>query len=194
MQELDKNFWTERYKEGNTQWDLGKPSPPLKEYIDQLENKDLQILMPGAGNAHEVEYLWKQGFKNVYVMDISPLPLQNFKNRNPDFPDSQILLGDFFELDKTFDLVIEQTFFCAIDRKLRASYAKKMSEVLKSGGKLAGLLFASEFEKEGPPFGGTKEEYIKYFEPYFTIQQMEPCTNSIPPRAGNELFIEFLKA
>ena len=30
---------------------IGAPSLPLKTYIDQLINKDLRILMPGAGNA-----------------------------------------------------------------------------------------------------------------------------------------------
>jgi methyl halide transferase len=193
MQKLDKNFWTQRYQEGSTGWDLGKPSPPLQAYIDRLENKDLKILMPGAGNAHEVEYLWKNGFKNVMVMDISPLPLENFKKRNPDFPESQILLGDFFELNQTFDLVIEQTFFCAIDRNLRAAYAKKMFDILQPNGKLVGVLFGVEFDKPGPPFGGNKEEYLTYFEPYFTIEQMEVCKNSIPPRAGNELWIEMIR-
>lgn len=193
MQELDRQFWTQQYQNGTTQWDIGHPSTPIKEFIDQLDNKDLTILMPGAGNAYEVEYLWKQGFKKVFVMDISPMPLANFKKRNPDFPEDQMLLGDFFKLDKNFDLVIEQTFFCAINRTLRSSYAKKMSEVIKPGGKLVGLLFASEFEKEGPPFGGTKEEYVKYFEPYFEIEKMNIAKNSIEKRMGNELWIELVR-
>jgi len=191
-QNLNKDFWTDRYKEGTTQWDIGHPSTPIKEFIDGLDNKELSILMPGAGNAHEVEYLWKQGFKNVFVMDISPLPLENFKARNPDFPKDQIILGDFFKLEKKFDLIIEQTFFCAINRDLRPAYAKKMSEVINPGGKLVGLLFASEFEKEGPPFGGTKDEYVKYFEPYFEIS-MDLAINSIPKRMGNELWIELIR-
>lgn len=193
MNKLSKEFWTQRYEEGNTGWDIGHPSTPLKEYIDHLNNKEIKILVPGAGNAYEVEYLWNQGFKNVFVLDISPLPLKAFKERNPSFPDSQTLLMDFFELKEAFDLVLEQTFFCAIDRILRPSYAKKMSELIQPGGKLAGVLFGVEFEKEGPPFGGSKEEYVKYFEPYFDIVQMEVCKNSIAPRAGNELFVELLR-
>lgn len=193
MEKLNQDFWTQRYQEGTTGWDLGKPSPPLQDYIDKLTNKDLRILMPGAGNAYEVEYLWKNGFTQVTVMDISPLPLENFKNRNPDFPESQILLGDFFELNQKFDLVIEQTFFCAIDRNLRSAYAKKMHDIIQPNGQLVGLLFGVEFEKQGPPFGGNKEEYLTYFEPYFTIEHMEVCKNSIPPRAGNELWIEMIR-
>ncbi len=192
-QDLSKKFWTQRYEEGITGWDIGYPSTPLKEYIDQLTNKEAKILVPGAGNAYEVEYLWNQGFKNVSVLDISSLPLENFKKRNPTFPNDQMLLIDFFELEGSFDLVLEQTFFCAIDRDLRQQYAQKMHEVIRSGGILAGVLFGKEFDQQGPPFGGTKQEYLKYFEPYFEIKHMDLCTNSIPPRAGNELFIELIR-
>jgi thiopurine S-methyltransferase len=190
---LDQEFWTQRYKDGDTGWDLGAPSPPIKKFIDELSNKDLKILVPGAGNAYEVEYLWNQGFKNVYVLDISTLPLENFAGRNPDFPKNQMLCMDFFELKEKFDLVIEQTFFCAINPTLRPAYAKKMFEIINYPGKLAGLLFAKEFDKQGPPFGGTAAEYLPYFEPYFRIEKMEICQNSIPPRAGNELWIELAK-
>jgi methyl halide transferase len=193
MQSLDRQFWTQQYQNGTTQWDLGYPSPPLKELIDTLENKELRILVPGAGNAYEVEYLWNNGFKHVYVLDISPKPLENFKKRNPTFPHAQMLLMDFFDMKETFDLVLEQTFFCAIDPKLRQQYADQMSKIIVPGGKLAGVMFGKHFEKEGPPFGGTKEEYLKYFEPYFKIEKMDVCENSIPPRAGNELWIEMIK-
>src|SRR5688572_715667 len=192
-QDLNKEFWTQRYNEGTIGWDVGKASTPITTFIDQLANKELKILIPGAGNAYEAEYLWKKGFNDVYVLDISPVPLDNFKKRNPEFPEHQLLLMDFFELKNNFDLVIEQTFFCAIPRNLRPDYAKKMHEVIKPGGKLAGVLFGIEFEKEGPPFGGTKTEYLGYFEPYFDIVQMDICKNSIPPRAGNELWIELIR-
>jgi SAM-dependent methyltransferase len=190
---LNQEFWTQRYKDGDTGWDLGAPSPPIKKYIDELHNKELKILVPGAGNAYEVEYLWKQGFKNVFVLDISALPLESFARRNPDFATNQMRCMDFFDLEEKFDLVIEQTFFCAINRTYRTAYAKKMFEILNHQGKLVGLMFGKEFDKDGPPFGGTAAEYLPYFEPYFHIEKMEICQISIPPRAGNELWIELSK-
>jgi len=33
----EENYWTQRYQEDNTGWDIGHPSTPLKEYIDQLK-------------------------------------------------------------------------------------------------------------------------------------------------------------
>ncbi|PTX64118.1 thiopurine S-methyltransferase [Kordia periserrulae] len=193
-----KAYWSQRYQEERTGWDIGSPSTPLKEYIDQLSNKNLKILIPGAGNAYEAEYLWQQGFSNVYILDISKLPLEAFQQRNPDFPAEQLLCEDFFEHTGTYDLILEQTFFCSFPPfpETRKKYAKHMTQLLKPQGKLAGLWFSFPLtdDVENPPFGGSKEEYLNYFEPYFNVKVLEKAHNSIPPRAGNELFGIFEKS
>jgi thiopurine S-methyltransferase len=129
----------------------------------------------------------------VGVIDLASLPLLNLKSRVPHFPDSQLIQGDFFKLDKKYDLILEQTFFCALDPALRPAYAKKMSELLNPNGKLAGVLFDFALSESGPPFGGSREEYLSYFESHFKIKTLEKCHNSIKPRMGNELFIIFEK-
>ena len=185
---LNENFWENKYKEQKTGWDLGEISPPLKAYIDQLTNKDLKILIPGGGNSYEAAYLFKKGFNNVFVIDISKVPLQNIQNRIPDFPSEQLIHGNFFDLENSFDLIIEQTFFCAINPNLRTKYALKMKELLHEKGKLVGLFFDTELNKDHPPFGGSKEEYLTYFKPHFNILTMENSYNSIKSRVGDELF------
>lgn len=191
--ELNKDFWENKYANLETGWDTGGITEPLKFYIDGLKNKELSILIPGAGNGYEAEYLFQNRFKNVDVIDLAKRPLSNLKSRVPDFPDSQLIQGDFFELDKKYDLILEQTFFCALDPALRPAYAKKMSELLHSNGKLAGVIFDFALSETGPPFGGSREEYLRLFEPYFNIKTLEKCYNSIKPRMGNELFIIFEK-
>ena len=185
---LDRDYWSKRYQKNETGWDVGTPSTPLKEYIDQLENKNIKILIPGCGNAYEAQYLFENGFKNVFVIDLAPIPLENLKKRVPDFPSNQLLEGDFFELTNQFDLILEQTMFCAIDPRLRMDYARKASELLVEGGKLVGVLFNREFEG-GPPFGGGIEEYLGYFSIHFQNVHLEPCYNSIKPRQKSELFM-----
>ncbi|PSR06177.1 MAG: SAM-dependent methyltransferase, partial [Bacteroidetes bacterium SW_10_40_5] len=37
-------------------------------------------------------------------------------------------------------------------------------------------------------FGGSKEEYLEYFNPWFHVKTMEDAYNSIKPRIGSELF------
>ncbi len=190
-----QEYWTSRYEENRTGWDIGYPSTPIKAYVDQLENKDIKILIPGAGNAYEAEYLFDAGFPKVYVLDISAKPLEALKKRVPDFPTSQILQEDFFEHTGTYDLIIEQTFFCSFEPtpENRSKYAKKMSQLLAPRGKLVGLWFQHPLVPNGNrPFGGNKEEYLQYFIPYLTVKVLSECYNSIAPRADNELFGLFI--
>ncbi len=177
-----------------TGWDIGYPSTPLKEFIDQLGNKSISILIPGCGNSYEAEYLLRSGFNNLTLIDIAPSLTRELENKFHSYLDKQltIITGNFFELNKQYDLILEQTFFCALDPSLRLKYVQKMYEILKPGGKLVGVLFDKAFDG-GPPFGGSREEYMKLFKEYFSIETMEPCYNSIPPRAGTELFIKIKK-
>lgn len=190
-------YWSQRYKEQNTGWDIGYPSTPIKNYIDQLKDKSLHILIPGAGNAYEAEYLLKNGFTNVSILDISEIPLKEFKKRNPNFPKNQLIHANFFEHIGAYDLIIEQTFFCSFIPSIenRTAYAKKMASILKTNGKLVGLWFdiplSGNLKKR--PFGGNKSSYLKYLETHFKTITFEASYNSIPARQGNELFGIFIK-
>ena len=186
-------YWNSRYQEDNTPWDIGYASPPIARFIDQLEDTNISILIPGAGKAHEALYLHLKGFRNVYVCDWAPEAFDQLRSIAPDFPAEHQLVQDFFELRLSVDLVLEQTFFCALPPGRRTAYVQKMHEILQADGQLAGLLFAHEFEKEGPPFGGDQQLYRRLFEPYFTILQLDMAPNSILPRSGSELFLHARK-
>lgn len=193
MESLNEPYWENRYKNKDTKWDIGYVSTPLKTYFDQLTNKSLKILIPGGGNSYEAEYLHNNGFTEVYVVDVSETALQNFKKRVPTFSSEKLLHQDFFKLEETFDLIIEQTFFCALNPSLRDEYVSKMHQLLKPKGKLVGLLFNFPLTEDGPPFGGSETEYKKRFSPFFKIKIMETAHNSIPERKGNELFVMLQK-
>lgn len=193
MMDLNAYFWEERYLDDQTGWDLGGVAPPLKAYFDQLEDKQQHILIPGAGNAYEGEYLHRNGFKNVWLCDVAPSPFRNLLARVPNFPERYLLTQDFFDLEGQYDLIIEQTFFCALLPELRPKYVAKMFELLKPGGQLVGLLFNAPMNTDQPPFGGDLEEYSTLFQQHFHDVEMSACYNSIPPRAGRELFIRVRK-
>lgn len=190
---LDEAFWSEKYKSGQIGWDIGYVSTPLKEYIDQLRDKTLKILIPGGGNSYEAEYLYGKGFSNVSVIDVSRIPLENLLKRMPSFPKENLLHLDLFKLDETYDLILEQTFFCALGPQLREKYVSKMHQLLKPKGKLVGLLFNIPLNEDKPPFGGNEKEYLDLFKDKFEIDTMETAYNSIPPRAGSELFVKLIR-
>ena len=188
-----QQYWENRYQAHQTTWDAGGVTTPLRTYIDQLTDRAAKILIPGAGNGYEAEYLFTKGFTQVWVVDIAAAPLQNLATRCPDFPAVHLLHGDFFALDQTFDLILEQTFFCSFEPVHRPAYARTCARLLRPGGGLVGVLFDRPFTHEGPPFGGSREEYHPYFAPYFDFRHWATCYNSIPPRAGRELFMRLSK-
>ena len=190
---LDAAYWRGRYAAGRDGWDARAVTPPLRAYFDQLAvAPQPRILIPGAGRAHEAEYLHGLGFRQVFVADIAPEALAALAARVPDFPPEHLLLADFFDLvpDPPYDLLVEQTFFCALRPALRPAYARQCAALLRPGGTLAGLLFDTDFGPgTEPPFGGSREEYRNYFAPYFEFRHFETATNSLAPRQGRELFM-----
>ena len=186
---LDGTYWDSRYASDSTAWDLGEVSPPIKAYIDQLTKKDLRILIPGCGNTYEAEYLLQNGFTNITVIDIAPTLVEKLKIKFAKYSQINIILADFFTHQAQYDLIFEQTFFCAINPPLRKSYVEKMNTLLAVNGKLAGVLFNREFEQQGPPFGGCKSQYEPMFSQFFSFNTFEPCRNSFIKRKDSELFI-----
>ena len=199
------NYWDQRYLEGNTGWDMGHVSPPLRDYFAQLPRKDLAILIPGCGNSYEAVWLLENGFINVTLLDISAILIDRLREK---FASSvQLLHGDFFTHIGQYDLLIEQTFFCSFEPVHRPLYVEQAAQLLRPGGKLAGVLFDRNFVGAsslapprsfpslrsgitgGPPFGGDRLEYHNLLEKKFRIKTLAPCHNSIGPRAGTELFL-----
>lgn len=191
---ISSGYWDNRYKNNETGWDIGFPAPVLKDYIDQLSDTSLSILIPGCGNAYEAEYLLAQGFTDVTLIDIVPSVTANLEKKfAPNIGKHiRIVTGDFFNHDGKYDLILEQTFLSALDPSLRSQYVDKMRSLLKKGAHLTGVLFSTVFDEEGPPYGGTREEYKKMFGNKFLIKSLEPCYNSIERRMGNEVFINLI--
>lgn len=180
-----KDYWEDRWAQHQTGWDIGFPSPALCKFIDTIEDKDAAILIPGCGNAYEAGYLLSKGFNNVTVIDIAATAVAHIRNR---YEGLTVLHQDFFDHQGQYDYILEQTFFCALPSSLREAYVNKMHDLLKEEAVLAGLLFDVEFEKEGPPFGGSKVEYISLFSEKFEIIELNITNESIQPRSGSELF------
>ena len=189
---MDHNFWDEKYIYKKTGWDLGEVSPPLAAFIDTLTDKTGRILIPGCGNCYEATYLLEKGFTNITLIDISTTLVNSLLQKFLDNPEVTVVHGDFFEHKGMYDLILEQTFFCALPPKMRMLYVNKMHDLLDSNGVLAGLLFNREFDG-GPPFGGSTEEYQQLFKDKFNIQIIENAYNSIAPRANSEVFIYLKK-
>jgi len=189
---LDQNYWDAQYIANSTGWDLGQIAPPIQKFIDRLDNKQYRILIPGCGNTYEAEYLLEKGFTNITIIDIAPTLVANLKQKFAQKTGITIIQGDFFDHNGKYDVIIEQTFFCALPPILRQKYVWKMHQLLSTNGKLAGLLFNLEFEVS-PPFGGNQKEYEKLFKDAFHFDTLAQAKDSAIPRKNSELFFEFIK-
>ncbi len=191
MNTLDESYWTNRYHSKTTGWDIGYTGP-LGNILNKLEDKNSVILIPGAGNGYEADYALSLGIANIHVLDFSAPPLENLKKRLSKLKLENIHCTDFFGHEGTYDIILEQTFFCALNPKLREQYMTKIHSLLKPNGILTGVMFDHALDT-GPPFGGSLKEYEKLFSPKFDIEIMERCKFSIPARAEKELYVKFRK-
>ncbi|RYD99053.1 MAG: methyltransferase domain-containing protein [Sphingobacteriales bacterium] len=190
---VNGNYWDTRWQEAQTGWDIGYAAPAIMEFMETVTEKDIKILIPGCGNAYEAEALVQAGFSDITLLDISETLVQQLKSKYGDSGTIKVIQGDFFGHQGKYDLIIEQTFFCALNPALRQQYTVKAASLLKKNGQITGVLFNRVFEQDGPPYGGTTTEYKNYFGTLFEIKKIADCYNSIPPRKGSEVFINFKK-
>ncbi|MDO5509502.1 MAG: methyltransferase domain-containing protein [Weeksellaceae bacterium] len=189
-QKLDSEYWDTRWKEGKTGWDIGHASPAITEFFAQEIDKSAAILIPGCGNAYEATSLANMGFKNITLVDISAEAVIRLQNKFGQNPSIKIVHGDFFAIDQQYDYLVEQTFFCALHPSRRQEYVQQAHSILRPNGVLVGLLFNRSFDDDGPPFGGSVEEYQKLFQTLFHIRTMSPSPLSIPARRDKEVFVK----
>lgn len=190
---LDQKYWNNQWENQTTGWDIGYSSPAIVDFFEHFENKAAAILIPGCGNAYEAEYLLEKGFNNITLIDIAPKAVEILQEKFANNKGVQVICADFFMHKGKYDIIVEQTFLSALPPLMRPKYVWKMHELLKSNGKLIGLLFNKWFELDKPPFGGSQEEYTALFKGAFNWQDLAVSKKSIAQRLGNELFINFEK-
>ncbi len=193
MFQINKAYWDDLYKNNQLGWDIGYISTPLKEYFDQLTNKNLRILIPGGGNGYEAAYLYNKRFLNTFYLDYSAEAVKSFRKKYPEFPEKNIITEDLFNHTETYDLIAELAFFTSIIPEDREKLANKIYNLLKPRGKYVGLFFNHEFNLDKPPYGAMKETYLELIKDKFKVKTFEIAYNSIKPRAGRELFFIFEK-
>ena len=106
---------------------------------------------------------------------------------------------DIFDLtpkyNNSFDYILEQTCFCAIDPKNRDQYSNLAYDLLKVGGRLIGLWMPldKDIKEGGPPFGVKEDEVKKLFSKQWKITEDCFPVQSIQARKGREKLIVFEK-
>lgn len=170
-------FWDTRYRDHVTPWDAGKVPTALQRYAKQLAPGG-RVLIPGCGSAYEAYYLIENGF-DVLAIDFSQTAVDAALKTLACFPD-RVRLADFFTFDygTPYDCVYERAFLCALPPKLWTDYARRMAQIIKPDGALAGFFFFGETHR-GPPFGTVPKALHALLDPYFELTQDLAVDDSI---------------
>lgn len=148
--------WDELYRRGETFWDKGAPSPPLRQYLERNPQTG-RALVPGAGRGHEVALAVEHGL-DATGLDIAPTAVAEARALYPHLAD-RFTVGNLFdppaEMRGAFDLVLEHTCMSALHPSMRQDYRRGIDLVLKPGGKLIGVWYINPDRdpgEEGPPY------------------------------------------
>jgi len=158
--------WERHYNEKDLRWDLDEVAPPFVHLWEGRDIPPCRAIVPGCGAGHEVMFLAEKGF-NVTALDYTHGAIKLIKSAFEENNYSgEVLQQDFFELDcnynEKFELMLEHTFFCAINPNMRQEYVETAKRILKPGGYLIGLFYETN-EDGGPPFNTQKEDIEKKF-------------------------------
>ncbi len=186
---LTAPWWGGRYQSGDTGWDLGEVSPPFVQLHAEGTIAPCAVAVPGCGRGWEVTWLAELGY-TVTGIDFAPEALAEVKKRvNGAGPAPELVCADVLappdRLSGTFDLVLEQTCFCAIHPHRRPEYVAAMHRLLKPGGRLVGLFYSCKGEG-GPPFTTHPEAVRELFEGLFTVASLDLTPHSHERRVGEE--------
>jgi hypothetical protein len=85
---------------------------------------------------------------------------------------------------RRFDWLFEHTLFCAIDPEDRDLYVAAAARWVRPGGYYLAVNYLIP-DKDGPPFGTTREEIVERFSAHFKLRQ-DWVPRSYPNRKGLE--------
>lgn len=155
-----KEFWQERFAEGNMPWDRGEANPQLGAWLAAGALEPCRILVPGCGSGYEVAALAKAGF-DVTALDYAPVAIERTRQRL----EAARLKAELIEADalgwqpaRPYHAVYEQTCLCALYPDNWRAYADQLHRWLVPGGRLFALFVqllrpaAADGAIQGPPY------------------------------------------
>jgi SAM-dependent methyltransferase len=188
VETFQSEYWEQRYQEGTTRWDLGQAAPAFVSLL-QSELPPGKAAVLGSGRGYDAIAFAQYGF-DVIGFDFAPAAIAEATTiAQASGSLAKFLKRNIFDLPtefpQYFHYVIEHTCFCAINPQQRQAYVQVVREILQPRGELIAIFFTHS-RPGGPPFGVSPEEIKQYFETDFEILSLQPITNSVPARQGEE--------
>ena len=151
-------------------WELGKPRPILREYVEKGLIKKGKALDICCGAGTNTVYLAEKGF-DVTGIDISPTAIEYAKKKAAEAKvHVTFSVQNFLELpfdDEEFDFVFDMGCFHHVKVEDRATFINGVHSVLKKGG---GYMLTCFSYKNGQAWNHfTKEQLGDLFSGFFEM-------------------------
>jgi SAM-dependent methyltransferase len=187
------SFWEESYRQGQTGWDLGMPTPVFQRLSESGEFLPGKMLVLCAGRGYDARLFARLGF-NVTAVDFAEEAVNEMQAHDDPHGTMEVMQADIFDLpvfmEEEFDYILEYTCFCAIDPQRRVDYIQSVTSLLKPGGIYIALAFPIGGRTGGPPFVVSPDELIEPLgERGFELLLREVPHDSVPGREGIEELI-----
>ena len=175
--------WEQAYVDGRVPWDLGAAPPALERVVarfaaDRDAGRDdlRRVFVPGTGRGHDARAFASAGF-DVTANDIAATAVAEGRALDAAAGVRMTWLQhDLFALPAAleggFDLVWEQTCFCAIPPERRDDYVQAVARLLRPGGTWVGVLW-NVGRPGGPPYTITREHVERHFLEAFALVSVE---------------------
>jgi cyclopropane fatty-acyl-phospholipid synthase-like methyltransferase len=187
---MSQEYWEARYQSQDMPWEKGEASPGLVDFIAaHPELPRGTVCIPGCGTGHDVRTWAAAGF-TAFGYDVAPSAIRLAREQTAAAGlSAQFELGDFLHEPPPFlfDWIFEHTLFCAIQPHERDDYVRAVSHWLTPEGQYLAVNYLIP-DKDGPPFGTTREELVRRFGSKFSLVQ-EWVPRSYPNRTNLELML-----
>lgn len=189
---MEKDFWLERWRIGQTGFHQNKIMPLLQKHWPQLGVKPpAKVLVPLAGKTLDIIWFEQLGYE-VVAIELSAIAIQQFFNEHNIDPSINkqgkftiyksgkitFICGDIFDLEPSFfndfQACYDRAALIALPPEMRQQYAKHVYGNLPSGCKT--LLLTIDYdqsEMQGPPFSVNAADIKQLFANSQSIQLLE---------------------
>ena len=192
-----RDFWEQRFLEGQTPGDRGEVNPQLTVWQSDATLAPCRVLVPGCGSGHEVAALAAAGFE-VTALDYAAQAIARVRERlGPAGLQAELIEADalHWQPARPFDAVYEQTCLCALYPDQWRDYADQLHRWLRPGGRLFALFVqfarpgAAEGRIEGPPYHCDIQAMRALFPASRWAWPKPPYARTSHPSGMNELAV-----
>jgi SAM-dependent methyltransferase len=163
----EPDWWNEIYQKGDMRWDNGGAHPLLDFLIPALKLTRCRVLVLGCGTGHDAAW-WEKRGHIVTAVDFSHEAIERARSIHGERESMRWIEADVLNLPSgdsrfapgNFDIIFENTLFCAIPPGERETLVRNWYRLLSRRGRLVGLVPVMD-KLAGPPFGTSEWEMRK---------------------------------